>query len=229
MTTAELQAIARDILPPVGASVAIAMVDHEPGSLLSNGYPSGLGGRTTFRAGFLVNGRQRIAVGPEFEDGRVARRLVKILNGEATAPRPAPVIPADLPTGANEETVESDQERTGAPLSIAGSRLCAGCGLALPPDARPNRRTHGLSCRVAASRKRGGPGAANAPSAVSVDPAVLDVTLSRAQRPSEADPSPTRSGQEPVPPVLTRSARSSPSSDESATGSNDLTLGLPDG
>ena len=126
MTTAELQRIAAEILPPVGASVAIAMVDHEPGGQLSNGYPSGIGGRTTFRAGFLVNGRQRVALGPEFEDGRVARRLVRILNGEPSAPRPAaPVIPAVSPVG-NGNGEPDLAQRTRAPATEEGQLPISG-------------------------------------------------------------------------------------------------------
>ena len=68
----DLDRIAREIIPPAGAGDAICIVDHEPG-------------KTTYRAGFLVDGRERIPVGPAFDRGRDAYRLIDLLSGRIPA------------------------------------------------------------------------------------------------------------------------------------------------
>lgn len=91
MTTLDLIRIARTVIPPVGASMAIAVVDHEPGGKLSNGFPSGIGGRTRFGVAFLVEGRLKSAPIALFERQSDALHLVGIINGTADpASRPAP-------------------------------------------------------------------------------------------------------------------------------------------
>jgi hypothetical protein len=72
MTTVELERQARAIVPPIGASVAIAIHDG-----------------THHRAAFLVNERTRSApVGPTFTKPREACDFVRLLNGDRPATRP---------------------------------------------------------------------------------------------------------------------------------------------
>lgn len=85
MTTPDLLRLARSVIPPVGATMAIAVVEGEPGGRLANGSPSGLGGRIRHGAAWLVDGRTRTAAIATFDRPRDAIALVRLLNGEAPA------------------------------------------------------------------------------------------------------------------------------------------------
>lgn len=162
MTGLELAAIARDVIPPVGATSAVATVDHRPGDRPGTG-------TTRWQARWFDGRRHLGPIGPAFERQRDMLRLVSIVNG---SDRPGSRRPAasdlassttwGLPAGeqGRDEPACEVSGRTSMPASHdpprdgAGPRLCDGCDRPLPQDSRPNRRTHGPACRVAALRRR---------------------------------------------------------------------------
>lgn len=178
MTHVDMVREARAIVPPVGASVAIAVVDE------------GL----KHRAAFLVHGRIRSApVGPIFDKPREAGAFIDILNGVpasrpgqpdfargagSTAARRDTAGQPETPVGQNGGV--SVQDPIAVPPAAVGVRTCVGCDKPLPAGARPNRRTHGPACRVAAHRRRD---AENSPSPLSSGAPRTDVTVSARQRP----------------------------------------------
>lgn len=84
MTTADLVRIARDVIPPAGASTPVATVEHTPGQTLPSGAPAGVGGRTVYRAAWLVDGLRRSApFGPAFDRPRDLGRFLAVLTGGA--------------------------------------------------------------------------------------------------------------------------------------------------
>jgi hypothetical protein len=155
MTTADLVRAARDIVPPVGASAAIAVVDHEPGEKLKSGEPAGRGGLTTYRAAFLVAGRQISApVGPTFERPRDLYRFLDVLTGEPQDPRSAsrPDL-ARAVLGDDAERRDAVTTSIEAPDALRSRHgTCVNCGRLLPPGGRPQRRTCSDACRRAAAR-----------------------------------------------------------------------------
>ncbi len=121
MTAVELERIARSIIPPVGATMAIARVDDQ----------------LKHRAAFLIDGRIHDApVGPAFDRPRDAIRLVKLLNGET--PRPGQSDSAVLgSTPSGDEAGQTEAPDLGQALTLgladATAGTCAGCGGPLPP------------------------------------------------------------------------------------------------
>lgn len=84
MTTADMRREAAAIVPPPGATMAIAVVEHTLGEV-ADGLRLGRGGRTVYRAAFLLDGRRYSPpVGPEFDMPRQAGAFVAILNGGAS-------------------------------------------------------------------------------------------------------------------------------------------------
>lgn len=191
MTAAELERLARSVIPPVGATALVAVVDHEPGGRLANGAPSGLGGRTRFGVAWqlfgLVVHRPAIA----FFDRQVdARRFLDILSGRDRAPRPgsdlapalgtvereqaqaeAPVRADDLPSM---PAVATGPEPVAVNPSPAGT--CAGCGGPVPRGRHGQRRlTCSAACRQRARRR-----AAAEPTPAPTDSGTGFVTPSRA-------------------------------------------------
>jgi hypothetical protein len=82
MTTADMVRAARDVIPPAGSAVPVATVDHTPGRRLPTGAPAGVGGRTTYRAAWLVDGIARSApFGPSFDRPRELGRFIGLLTG----------------------------------------------------------------------------------------------------------------------------------------------------
>lgn len=79
MTTPELAAIAKDLIPPPNATGAFVTVEHRPGQKLPSGQPSGIGGVTRYRVAF-TDGIKAFPVGPLFERAKDAYRLVDILS-----------------------------------------------------------------------------------------------------------------------------------------------------
>jgi len=169
MTTAELERLARGIIPPVGASSIVAVVEHEPGGRLVNGSPSGLGGRTRFGVAWQLFGRvvyqPAIAL---FDRQADAHHFLDILAGRVPTSRPGPdLAPA---TGA----VEQGQAQAEAPVRVPGlpstpaaatgpepaaaipepaTGRCAGCGSPIPPGRHGQRRlTCDATCRQRARR-----------------------------------------------------------------------------
>lgn len=140
MTTAELLREARAIVPPAGATKAIAVVD----------------GDLRFRAAFLIGGRIRSApVGPEFDKPRAVGRFVDILNGEAprratTHETPGSQNPDDsvldasaVPpaAGAFQDLVPTSSEAVGGdPLPAASRDAGATPSRRPPPPGIPTRR-----------------------------------------------------------------------------------------
>lgn len=77
MTTPELAAIARDAIPPVGATSAVATSDHRPGPRPGTG--------VTFWQAAWFDGRRILGpIGPPLERQSDMLRLVALING----PRP---------------------------------------------------------------------------------------------------------------------------------------------
>jgi hypothetical protein len=112
MTTAELVAAARDIVPPVGAGALCLLVDDDQ----------------RYRAAFVVNGRQKVAAGPAFTRPRDAARFMDLLAGDAPTSRSALTdIPADTSASAASRAISSSGNQpaqTGAPeqsLTPAGA------------------------------------------------------------------------------------------------------------
>lgn len=82
MTTADLVKAARSVIPPAEGATPIAVVDHTPGRRLPTGAPAGVGGRTTYRAAWLIGGVARSApFGPAFERPRDLGRFLAVLTG----------------------------------------------------------------------------------------------------------------------------------------------------
>jgi hypothetical protein len=79
VTKLELQAIAKDLVPPHNSSGVIVTVEHQPGQKLPTGQPSGIGGTTRYRVAF-TDGIKAFPVGPAFERAKDAFRLVDILS-----------------------------------------------------------------------------------------------------------------------------------------------------
>lgn len=112
-----------------GPARAYCVAHHTPGDRLSNGLPSGRGGRTTYQVAFgLDGGRRRELVGPMFERPREAARLAELLNGHGVASDTA----ATSATGSAEP---------------ARPRLCVACQGPLPAGSRLHRRTCSVACR----------------------------------------------------------------------------------
>lgn len=155
MTTVDLVRLARTVIPPVGATMAIAVVEHESGGKLANGAPSGLGGRTWHGAAWLIDGRTRTAPIALFDRPRDALALVRILNGEAPRGPLAPTTPVD------ERRAVPDPAGPGAPGPVPGvpstaGDVCAGCGDPIPPGRHgQRRRTCSVACRQRARGRRG--------------------------------------------------------------------------
>jgi len=153
VTSAELIRMTRDIVPPVGATMAVAVVDHEPGGKLVNGAPSGQGGRTRHGVAWLVNGRTQTAPIALFGRPRDALALLRVLKGEAPRGPLAPTTPVD------ERQAVPDPASPGAPGPVPGAPstagdVCAGCGCPIPPGRRgQRRRSCSVACRRAASRR----------------------------------------------------------------------------
>ncbi len=140
MTAVELERVARSIVPPVGATMAIARVDEQ----------------LKHRAAFLIDGRIRgDYVGPSFDRPHDAIALVRILNGEA--PRPDQSDLARLPGTHPDRRDEVGQTEAPAPqdasTSSASSR-CVVCLGPLPPGSRRQRRTCSGACRERAAYRR---------------------------------------------------------------------------
>src|SRR5688572_23868954 len=81
MTGHDLEAIARELVPPVGVNGVCAVVENEPGGCLASGQPNGIGGRTRYRAAWVIGGRRSVPVGPAFERQRDAYRLIDLMAG----------------------------------------------------------------------------------------------------------------------------------------------------
>lgn len=165
MTTAELERIARDVVPPVGATGWRATVVGPREHAVVPIIDGRLDGKPVWR------GAQRDIY-----------RLMDILEG-----RPASRRAREIPAAPIERSGEGNREpdRALPEASVAGAssgkepvRLCAGCDEPLPADARSNRRTHDGACRVRAARRHAGPKAGRA----DTDGAV---TVSDPQRPSD--------------------------------------------
>jgi hypothetical protein len=170
MNAVELERIARSTIPPIKATGLCLVVDHEPGGVLANGAPSGMGGRTRFGPAWIIDDRVKSRPIALFDRQADAHRLLSILRGDAPASRPAPVIPAAEPLAG----ASPDLERTEAPepelldASLPGSLTapeaqsapsgipsCGECGGPLPDEAltgRP-RLTCSDACRQAYSRR----------------------------------------------------------------------------
>lgn len=195
MNQLELAAIARDAIPPVGARLAVATVEHTPGRRLSNGSFAGEGGRTVYRAVWFDGLRNLEPIGPAFDRGRDVSRLIALINGHD---RPASRRPPPDPSGDHardgEPVVAASEAQDGlgivvdaadppAPAAISALRLCDGCDRPLPPGGRSNRRCHGPACRAAAFRRRQ---AAEAKVSASLSAPRSGVTLSGPHGPSAA-------------------------------------------
>jgi hypothetical protein len=138
MTTVDLGRIARAIIPPVGATMAIDRVDDN----------------LKHRAAFLIDGRIRSdPVGPPFDRPRDALALVALLNGEA--PRPAPQ-PDSTRVGISTESRDVVATPPEAPApQVASTSRCAGCDAPLPPSRHgQTRRTCSAACRERARYHR---------------------------------------------------------------------------
>jgi hypothetical protein len=163
MTGLEFERLARSTIPPVGASGAVAIVDHTPGGRLSkplDSYPSGIGGRTRWGAAWQVDGGlqapRTIAL---FDRQSDALRLVRLINGTTDrTPRPAPRPPVleELP----EAPVRADVSPS-LPVAAMNSvavepepATCAWCREPIPPGSRRHRTTCSDRCRTAAARHR---------------------------------------------------------------------------
>jgi endogenous inhibitor of DNA gyrase (YacG/DUF329 family) len=127
MTGVELVRIARSIIPPVGATMAIARVDEQ----------------LKHRAAFLIDGRiHGDAVGPAFDRPRDAIALVRILNGdEASRPAPDPDL-ARPALGTGSDRRDADPTPPEAPVLGAGASTL-GPAVAIPPAAAGASRTAG--------------------------------------------------------------------------------------
>lgn len=158
MSPRTLEAIAATVAIPTdrGAPArAYVEVVHEPGRRLANGYPAGVGGRTRWRVYFgLDGGRLREPTDVLFDRGADARAVVRLLNGESGAARPASdtttgiPVPAQAPTGPVLPPVRAD--------AVGMPRRCLVCGRELPPGSRPQRRTCSHACRLTLARGRSG-------------------------------------------------------------------------
>lgn len=152
MTTVDLLKLARSTIPPVGATMAVAVVEHEPGGKLANGGPSGLGGRTRYGAAFLVDGRTRTAPIALFDRQRDAFTLVRILNGEAPQGQPDPTTPGRSPGAVPDRAGPGASDPGGSDSPDPGG-VCAGCGGPLLLGRRgQRRRTCSAACRQRARR-----------------------------------------------------------------------------
>jgi hypothetical protein len=178
MTTVELERIARSIIPPVGATMAIARVDEQ----------------LKHRAAFLVDGRIHGApVGPAFDKPRQAIALVDLLNGEA--PRPRLDDSSGPVSGLTRGDARVEPEAPGP--QEASTSTCAGCGGPLPPGRHGQRRlTCSAACRqrlrYQRSAKRAG---------ADIDGGTPNLTPSRPSEADDADPS-SRAGGDTLRPQL---------------------------
>lgn len=160
MTTVELERIARSQVPPVGATMAVATVDVTPGGRLSNGYPSGLGVRTTYGVAWLVEGRIRTRPFATFPRGEEAYRLVALINGtERRAPRSAPDPVAALGAVQREQARseastawDASSSPVAVPPAVPEPATCRWCRGPIPPGSRRHRVTCSGACRVAIAR-----------------------------------------------------------------------------
>lgn len=197
MTTAELERLARSVIPPVGATALAAVVEAEPGGRLANGLPSGIGGRTRFGVAWQLFGRvvhsPAIAL---FDRQADARRFRDILDGRAPTSRPG----SDLAPALG--SVEQGQAQAEAPVRVPAlpstpavatgpepvavmpaTRRCAGCGGPLPPGRHGQQRlTCSAACRQRARRRP-----AEERTSTPTDGGMALVTPSRA---SAVDPTP---------------------------------------
>lgn len=207
MTTVDLVRIARSIVPPVGATMAIACVDIN----------------LKHRAAFLIDGRIHGApVGPAFDRPRDAIALVNLLNGEAPNGLPARHPSRDLArvgisTESRDEVVVPSEASGGASTSA-----CAGCGGPLPPGSYANRHTCSDRCRRAVARR-----AVAEATRADQDGGAADVTPSRASEAAvggRLDPSPRAAAGVHAPLASARGDRSEPVSE--GTMGAPLSLGL---
>lgn len=190
MNSVELVAIARTAIPPVGAVMAVASVDHRAGRRLANGDPAGEGGVTRYQARWFDGLRQLEPVGPAFRYSRDMYRLIDLINGKD---RPASRRSAE----AQDQPTPEAPDDSSASGSVDEVRLCDGCDKPLPPGARRGRRCHGPACRAAAYRRRLD---AETHGAESTDVPRSGVTLSSAPGPSDA-PTPGRASRTPADPA----------------------------
>lgn len=185
MTGLELERIARDVIPPEGATQVVAVVDHQPGARLQNGSPSGLGGRTRFGAAFLMDGLRRSTPIALFDRQADALRLVGILNG-----RPTSRGGLDTATPVERRAV-ADPVRPPAPVQdgagLTAGDTCPGCGGPTPPGRHGQRRaTCSAACRQRVSYRRDAEARAAA-----TRTGTPDLTPSRASEPATTDPTHT--------------------------------------
>ncbi len=110
MTTAELEAIARTAVPPVGATGARAVVDHEPGPKPGTGTPR-------YGVAWITGGRIVSAPIALFDRARDAYRLLDLLTA---APRAA----RDLASGLG-ATVQGHGQ-PGAPIATPAEAVALG-------------------------------------------------------------------------------------------------------
>lgn len=119
MNTAELHKAAQALLPPVGATAALAVVD----------------GSGAHRAAWLIGGRLKSApVGPSFERPRDACRFVDIVNGVDPTPRPG------------RRGVTAQTEVPASDPSTAVDASCADCGGILPGRPGKGRSRRCINC-----------------------------------------------------------------------------------
>lgn len=175
MNALELERIARQIIPPVGATMAIARVDEQ----------------LKHRAAFLIDGRIHGApVGPSFDKPRDAIALVNLLNGETPRPRLDDSAGPGGPTS-GDARVEPEAPSLGLGADSRSGRRCVVCKGPLPPGSRRQRRTCSGACRVALARSREGTKAAETDTD---SPALVSVTVSAApERSGSASTDPTAS------------------------------------
>lgn len=179
MTTVELERIARSIIPPAGATMAITRVDEQ----------------LRHRAAFLIDARIRGPfVGPTFDRPRDAIRLVDLLNGEASrsASQPDLARVKDSTESRDEVVVPSEAPAPQEASTSSASSRCVVCLGSLPPGSRRQRRTCSGACRVALSRGAGG---AKRPVADASGSPRVAVTVSAAPAASDGD----QGGRLPVP------------------------------
>ena len=129
MTALELARLVRDLVPPVGATMAIATAEHTPG-------PRPGTGTTAYGVAFLVDGRAKSEPIATFGRARDAYALIDLLNGRA--PR-GPLAPT---TRALETRDVPDPAGPGAPSHEAVAETPVGDGW--PSLAVADRPTLGL-------------------------------------------------------------------------------------
>jgi hypothetical protein len=93
MTGFDLARIARDAIPPVGATDLCLVVEVTEGGRLSNGEPAGIGVTSRYGVAWVIDGRAKSAPIATFGRHAEAMALMDLLTGPALRSGPGRGVP----------------------------------------------------------------------------------------------------------------------------------------